>query len=644
MINKDLDRIGEMERGLYSRKEHPEYKDDRSKMTSNELNVPPEWSHEKDDIAVLLEKDRTEKERAQNSFFKKILLGSIVFFILALGVASYLFFGGSNFVSGDNIDILVMGPTSIGGGEELSLEIVVQNNNRADLEGVNLLLEYPPGTRTKDDFDTELTRHSESFGDISSNSEVKKTVKSVLFGEKDSIKTIKMTLEYRIKGSSAVFFKDKNYEISIKSSPILVTVENPSEVNSNEPVEFVVKIVSNSADTIRNLLLRVEYPFGFAFQSANPKPTSDNSLWELKDLPSGGNITLRIKGILQGQSQEERTFHFFTGLASEKNERELGAIFSLISPTVSIQKPFLTLDVALAGNSASQYIAKPGEKIQTNIVWTNNLSNQLLDAKVEVEFSGNALDKTSVRASGGGFYRSIDNTIEWDRKTTPELNTLNPGDDSLVNFSFSPLGSFAGGVSNQEINMKITVSGRQVADNGKSENISVSKDLSVKIGSTVNVAARLVRSLGSFENSGPIPPRADSETTYTVIWSLTNSLNSITNAKVVAKLPPNVKWTNLSSPQGENFDFDEQTNEVIWLVGDLRSGAGFTNPLRQMVFQISFLPSLSQVGTSPVVLEESMLIGKDSFTGQDLEVVIPALTTKFITDPDFDNGDDVVIK
>ena len=42
---------------------------------------------------------------------------------------------------------------------------------------------------------------------------------------------------------------------------------------------------------------------------------------------------------------------------------------------------------------------------------------------------------------------------------------------------------------------------------------------------------------GTFTNTGPIPPKAEAETTYTVTWAVTNPLNNLTDVRVSAILP-----------------------------------------------------------------------------------------------------------
>ena len=83
---------------------------------------------------------------------------------------------------------------------------------------------------------------------------------------------------------------------------------------------------------------------------------------------------------------------------------------------------------------------------------------------------------------------------------------------------------------------------------------------------------------------------------------------------------------------------------MVWDIGDIEAGAGIDSPPKEFSFQISFLPSLSQEGQSPVILNESTLSGKDAFTSTSVGDARSSLTTTLKFDPDFKYGEDKVVK
>ncbi len=643
MKPNDNNSIEKLERKLDSRAHPKGYIDERSGLSHPEFSIDEQWKGG-EGIQDLVQKTREEHDHVHGKMVRKILVGSTIFFVLALGIATFLFVRGSNMVSADNIDISISAPTSIAGGEELSMEIVIQNKNNANLENVALLIEYPEGARVAEDITTELTRQRELIGSISARGESRKIIKAILFGEKDAIKNIKITLEYRIEGSSALFFKEKNYDIGISSSPIIVTLKYPTEVTANQEFEIVLEATSNTAEILRNVLIQAEFPFGFTFARSTPEPFSQNNIWRIGDLATGDRRTISIRGTLLGQNDEERTFRFSAGIASETNDRLLGANLVSLLETVKISRPLIALGVTISGNPSEEYISKRGGRIPITIVWTNNLPTRVLDSRIEVKLSGDSIDKSSVIPVSGGFYRSSDNTVIWEKSVNDLFADFEPGERGAVSLSFSSLSSLPSSARNQSIDIDILFTGNQIIQGNAPQRISTSVKRTVKLETEWGLSARVIRGSGPFENSGPIPPKAENETTYTIVWTATNSLNDISGARMRAVLPQYVEWNGLTSPSGESVIYDPVTRTVSWDAGTLRAGTGFGSGSREIFFQVTLLPGLGQVGTQPVLIGPVSATGEDTFTKSTINFTRPELNTRFSTDSTFVEGNQTVVE
>ena len=579
-----------------------------------------------------------EKNSAVNMPYAKILLGAFIFFIVAFGFAFYKFWGGSNTVSGDNIDILVSGPVSVSGGDEFSLDINVKNNNNVDLQVVDLHVEYPDGTRSADDTSVELKRYSEGFGDIKIGESKDKIVKAVLFGEENSQKVINISVDYRISGSNAVFNKQKDYTILVSSSPVNIKVSSVSEVNSNQQVDFQVDITSNSLVTVSDLILKVDYPFGFNITSTNPKSvSSDNSVFDLGDLEPGGKRTIKISGIFQGQDGEDRILKFAVGTPQSGSNNEIGTIFTSDIKTISIKKSFVDLSLSFNGNKDENVPISTNSPVRADITWKNNLTERLYNMIVEVKISGNTLDKNSVSIDGQkGFYSSHDDTIIFDKDSDSKLSVVEPGDSDSFSFTFSSFGESSKPntvFSNSDINVEVVVLGSRISTSEASNENMFSDKKVLKLSSDLRLLSRGYRTIGPFENTGPLPPKVDNESTYTITWVATNSFNNINNAKVSAFLPPNVRWTSYTSPDIEKISFNQETGEIVWNIGDMKMSIGDKNPARSVSFQVSVIPSTSQLGEELNLLNEATISGVDSYSGARIGEVRPVVTTKITSDP-----------
>ncbi|MCX6718763.1 MAG: hypothetical protein NTZ38_00040, partial [Candidatus Taylorbacteria bacterium] len=179
------------------------------------------------------------------SFFTKMLIASIAFFLVAIGIGAYIFLNGSNLISANNIDISVSGPISVPGGAPVSFDIMVTNNNNVDLQLADLAIDFPAGTIDPNDSTRELSAYKQLIGDIPAGGSARRAVQAVIFGEENMQKQIRISLSYNVKGSSSIFTKEKSYDILINSSPVTLAVSSFKEVTSGQEFDLKVSVKSN---------------------------------------------------------------------------------------------------------------------------------------------------------------------------------------------------------------------------------------------------------------------------------------------------------------------------------------------------------------------------------------------------------------
>jgi len=640
--NKDsLTRMEKLKRNLFF-KVKKKIKRDSVGLKPHRHLIKKEWAEDED---KMVKTDKKQKKKI--TFFGKLLIFSILFFIGSFFLAFYVFYGGINIISTENVDISISGPSSIGGGEELSFQITVQNNNSVNLELADLIIEYPKGTLSSNGENEDLTLIRETLGTVPAGSSSTLIFKSVLFGNEGEIKNILITVEYRAEGSNAIFFKERKYEVLIDSSPIVFIVDTPEKAMAGQEFEINIEISSNSNKVVKNFLFEADYPFGFDFKDSNIKPSYKNNVWNLGDIAPNSNRTLKIEGILEGQDKEERIFRFYGGTEDRDNENVIIAkLVSIIEP-ILIKKSLIGLELVLDGDYSSEHITSSGKNIRADILWSNNLASKLIDARVTISLKGISLNKRTV-ISDEGYYSSLDNTITWDKSNSPQLAVFNPTDEGNLSFSFSlhPLSFIANsGLKNPEIDLELIIKANQLSDLDNSiEKIETKIVKTIKVDTDLLLTARSLYSVGNFENSGPIPPKANNETTYTVVLTATNTSNSISGARVVATIPSYSRWMDKIYPTFENVKFNQVGGEIIWEIGDLSAGAGITTSAKEVSFQISLLPSLSQIGRSVVLVDNIYIEGTDDFTGKKIKYPVKSVTTSFGTDPIYKYGDNNVVE
>jgi hypothetical protein len=553
---------------------------------------------------------------------KLLLVLSALFFVGSLVLSSFLFFLDRNTISSDNIDVEIQGPSVIGAGEELSLQILITNRNPATLESADLLIEYPEGTRVAGDLSEELLRAREALGDVGPGERIQKTARAVLFGQEGESRTITATIEYRVEGSNAIFYREQAYEVTISDAPIVLSVDSVDELSSNQEVELVATLISNSEMDLHDILLRAEYPFGFTFVDSSPSPFAQTNVWNIGTLEPEEERTVRVRGRILGEDGEERVFRFSAGIVSSVDDTELGTTFVTELQPISIKRPFLGSALAINGDTSPAPVVPRNERIRADITWNNNLPDRIFDAEIEVRLVGDILDERSVTAQNG-FYRSSDNTAVWTRETLPTLSTLSTGGRGTVSLSFAALPLALGeAFRTPELALDVTVRGRRVSETNVPEVIESTLRRQIKFETALDLSAQALHDTGPIGNTGPLPPRAEQPTTYTMLWTATNSTNPTGNVNVSATLPSYVRWVGLVQPSNENVSFNEVGGRVMWNIGSMPSYAS-----REVAFQIELIPSLSQVGSEPILINNQHIRGIDTWTTTEVGSAAPSLTT-----------------
>ena len=628
-----LNRVEELKNKLFSKDYHTriEHRDGFSHLTKRE--VVDSWKTSKKTDSNINDE---ENFFMKTSVFRKFFLFSLAFFLITSLYAGYIFFAGGNTVSNDNIDISILGNSFTAGGEELPLIIGITNRNNSPLDLVDLVLEYPKGS--KGDLSSDTERLRESLGTIPAGAVRNENIKVVLFGEQGSTRPIKITLEYRVAGSNAIFVKEKLYEVSISSTPINLVVKAPSLISPNQDITLEIKATLNATRPSKKILVRADYPTGFVFVNSSPAPSFGNNVWDLGDLAPGAERSISVSGkMLDVFDGEEKTFNISSGSQAGADKSAIGVIFNSISHIVSIKKAFIELGLSINGVSGREYATDAKTPVSAEIHYVNNLDTKVDDLKIQARITGNAFDRKTVRTSDG-FYDSSKDTITWDKNSKNRLREVNPGDSGSVTFSVSPLSLFGTSgdiITNPSINIEVDLAGSQDIEGAAANELDNSASAVIRIISDIAFSGRALYYSGPFTNTGLIPPKAEQPTTYTVVWTLSNTSNSISKAEVHSTLPPWVTFVGTSLPGSENLTYNASTQEVVWNADRVLRGAGITGAKKEVAFQLSFTPSLSQVGTTPVIINGAVLTGHDDFANVDIRATRSELTTKLDNDAAF---------
>lgn len=559
---------------------------------------------------------------------------AIVFFIGALAFFVYFFTfgGGSQNASSSNIDIVVSGPPQITGGAPTELQISITNKNRTTLELSQLILTYPDGTRSVSDLTTALPSMRIDLGSIAPG-ETKRGVVSAVFNAPQGTQgDVKVELDYRLPGSSALFTADTDYTLNFATAPLSISVDGNTQTISGQPVSFTVNVTSNATAPVADTLLSISYPFGFKFASATPLPTgtSTPALWALGTLSPGQTRSVVVRGTLTGAAGDSRVFNIQAGTRPSTASSSVATVLATNPFTMQVAQTFLGLQVSTDGSTNRTVVVSPGSTVSIAVAYQNNLPVTIQNVVIVGRLGGTfEIDGSTVHSSDG-FYRSSDSTILWDKSTSNgALATLAPGQKGVVSATFQmPASDAFAQVKDPRLTISVNASGNRTSETGVPQNLQAAVQQTIAVASDLQLSSQALYYASPYGSTGPMPPKANAETTYAAVFIVRNTSSTIKDAVLTATLPSYVRWTGKRSPASENMTFNQQTGTVMWNLGDIAAGVGVASSTpRELAFEIGFTPSTSQIGKQPALLQNITLTGTDAATGLKITKTTPDVTT-----------------
>jgi uncharacterized repeat protein (TIGR01451 family) len=536
-----------------------------------------------------------------------LVLVAIALILAGLGV----WFWQKNTYSTENLKLELLAPSSAPMGEEITYTIRYKNNGDARLENVMLIFEYPSGSTPSQGTNERV---SQPIEDIYPGQEQNLSFKARLFGKEGEIKEAKALMQYTPKNLNAKFESNTSVSTSISQVPLNFELDLPSRTESSQSFTFDLNYFSNSEYPLSGLRIKIEYPEGFTFQSASPVPIGENE-WKvgLLNKASGGRIS--VKGTLQGESQEVKIFRATMGSWKEGKF----TVFKEATKGIEITNPKLLISQTV--NGSPSYTAFPGDALHYVISFKNVDEKSLENLFLIVNLEGRPFDLASVKAEQGKF-KEGDTSIIWEAKDVTKLRFLGKGEEGKVEFWVNVKESWEQFSSQDE---NFTLRDKVILSDTKEE-------FELKVNSRLIIEQSAHYQDEVFGNSGPLPPQAGTQTTYTVIWQVKNLYNDAENVTVRAIVPQEVSLTGKIFPDDAPLTLDSVSREIVWKVGEVAAGTGVFDPVTSIAFQVALLPTAAQRGSVAQVMGEAKVQGSDVFSEQTLAGLSNPLTANLPDD------------
>jgi hypothetical protein len=610
-------RITRLKRGMYSRLHQPVSRP-RREFNELEQKVANDWQHEEKKEKPLPTHEYSKSRSGMTIF---VFLAAAFAFISVIAATAYIV-SGTGAVATDKVHIGVRGPNTITGGSILELNVVVENNNTEALELADLIIHYPPGTRVPTDLATDMTTQRIPLGYVSPGGSRTGTVRAAIFGMADENKSVKIEVEYRARGSNALLVTETEYSFLVSSDTLDVNVTADKEATSGQDTNLVVTVMSEASVVLRDVVLEVQYPFGFEPKKFTPKPDVANNFWELGDLIPGEKVAIAIGGPLVGEDGTGRTLRFKAGFRKDTKDVEIDTSLVEMKHVIEVKKPFLAVAMLFDEKEPEDYIAYTGDTVPVELHWRNNLASPLNNVVIAATIYGNGVDQFGINADKG-FYRSIDSVAIWDKTTTQgQLEDLSSGETDHFLLRITPrVKEQMLGIVDPVINIEVHAAGQRLSETGVPESLQSTVLETIKIATDTTFTSRALYHENPFGSVGPLPPRVHQETTYGIVWELSNTTSEVRDVTVTAALPPYVRWLGTVSPVVENITYNKAEGTLTWHVGTLETGIGVGDEEpRRVAFNVGLVPSASQVGQSPEIIRNQTLRGVDTFVDAPIEL------------------------
>lgn len=537
----------------------------------------------------------------------------VVFVLLFIFVIGTIFWGRGSF-SKAKIDLKINLPDDIASGKEITITVDYKNNNRVSLNSPVLTINYPSGAFTSEG--EEIFHDEKKLGAIIKKSGGSEQFKVRLVGNKGDVKNLTVRLDYQPQNINSRFENSATVRAEINSVLIGIKIEGPDKVIGSQDMSYIIEYDNKTDSDITNLKIEIEYPEDFKLQDSEPEPSQDkNNIWQIDRLKAGEKKIISLEGVLSGEEGQSKNLKIAIG----KMEDDIFMQYSQAEFSTQIApSPILILIKPV--NHEDECNLNAGEEVDYKIEFKNNTDVALQQFVLNVYLNDRIFDLKSVR-SEKGFLDSRENIIVWSGSEIPKLKILEPNSIGEVSFSAKikeelPISSYND--KNFEAVVVANIATLTVPDKFALDELVIEKELNCKINTKLDLASKVYyyEPRQGIYNTGLIPPKVNELTTYTVHWQIINTSNDAENVKVRTALPQGISWMNyyIKDIASSQVSYNERTKEVVWEINKVPSGTGIIGSPYELVFQIGLTPSINQIGQTPIILNESTIEAKDTFT------------------------------
>ncbi len=557
----------------------------------------------------------------------KVLLGFLIFFafLAAISWAGFFLFGNGQKFSEEKIEIKINGPEQAQSGQNIAYRVYFNNRQKTPLANVSLELRFPDNFKfvSADPVPTDKENRRWDLGALTENKGVLIEINGQFFGAADSDITLRAFLSYRPANFNADFQKIASFSSHLTPLPLEFSLTGPDELVAGEEALYQINLLNNGSAPLNNLELSLMTPTSLKISSLTPLPTKDQNFWKLSELPAGASSTFKIKASFTATAVSGSQT-----LAATLSQREAANSFlqGRAEKTTTVSQSNLTLAM-LANGSAEKQVVNFEDKIPFVLSFENTgqtkLKNVTLRAVIDAPFDGekSILNWPALEDKKDGLVKGEQRSsairrgaISWNKAQIPALAEIKPNDKGQVEFIL-PIRA------KNEMNLaklseyKITAYLEALIGGAKAEEpaqiqsqtvtLVLNTDLSLSIQATMKEKKNLPIQIGQ---------KYDTETAYSLAWTLANSWHEITDVKLTATLPENVEWKNITAVSAGEISFDPTTKQVVWQINRVPP----SYPKTTISFEVGIKSAADDQGKEGMLMDKTRLEAADKITDENI--------------------------
>ena len=574
--------------------------------------------------------------RAERRGWRRLLIGSIIFFGLIFTVSWLGIFFFSNFsgFGADNLKLEIAGDKKIVAGAGVEYEIYYKNNEDMPLASSEIGLFFPKAFVLSSSTPLLDDRNVLKVGTLRPGHGGSIKISGKFFAAEREKHVLQAALTYKPSNFNSTFQKIAKLEIEIFGSVFDGSLEGPDKISVGSDAEYELVYKNKSNETLKNLAIEAVLPADFMASSSTPA-IDKNNRWLLEKLEAQAEGRVKLRGSFNSGAKGSRDISLKLGTIDKD-----GVFLALIEKVMTSEVIGGNFITTLAVNGSSNNgTVRWGQPLNYSLTYKNDGAETIYDAKLRMnivalqkEGGRSIINWSSLVDTNNG--RSSGETIVWTKKEISGLGQIRKGEQGTLNFSIDLIPRPAGASSAGPSYKDYKIEGVLEVEIARIGNLAMEKKMQAnKITTFVDSdtefssQARYYNDGNIAVGSGPLPPRVGQKTSYKIYWKITNSMHELENIVVSADLGKNAVFS-LASAEAGTVALDSTLKKVEWTLNRLPTSISAISAS----FDAALTPSAEDVGNIAKLLENIILTAKDKSTGGTITISAGDETTELKDD------------